>query len=235
METIFDDDYFDNLPDDKIEALRDVCNVFLEFHHNVPAKEEIVHYNAYCDAYFGIKIYMEHLDIKFELSSVSLMRTDDRASDIVQIVKFFVTLRTRLQEIFDQNLIESLEFKYKSKFNKVFHYKFSDGDIARIQTLINELRDYISVSKYFKDDHKFRLLKRLELLQLELHKRMSNLDRFWGLVGETGMALGKFGNDIKPMVDRVKEIYEIMWRSQTVANELPSSFSMPMLGNADSE
>jgi hypothetical protein len=30
---------------------------------------------------------------------------------------------------------------------------------------------------------------------------MSNLDRLWGLIGEAGVALGKFGKDAKPLVD----------------------------------
>lgn len=64
----------------------------------------------------------------------------------------------------------------------------------------------ITAGDYFEDDHQARLLKQVESLQLELHKKMSNLDRFWGLVGDAGVIAGKFGKDAKPLVDRIREL-----------------------------
>lgn len=87
----------------------------------------------------------------------------------------------------------------------------------------------ISESKLFDENHKSRLLKRLERLQSELHKKVSDLDRFWGLIGEAGVAIGKFGNDVKPIVDRIREIAEIVWRTQARGEELPSGMPIPML------
>lgn len=78
------------------------------------------------------------------------------------------------------------------------------------------------------------ILKRLENLQSELHKRVSDLDRFWGLVGDAGVVLGKLGKDAKPIVDRVREVAEIAWKTQARTEELPSSSPNPMLGK-DSE
>ncbi|MDD4295136.1 MAG: hypothetical protein PHP69_06455, partial [Candidatus Omnitrophica bacterium] len=57
--------------------------------------------------------------------------------------------------------------------------------------------------------------KRLEKLQQELHKRVSDLDRFWGIVGDAGVMLGKFGEDAKHLVDRIKELVDIIWRVQS--------------------
>ena len=109
--------------------------------------------------------------------------------------------------------------------NRFFAYVFTDGDLARIQKLINELRKLITQSKDFEDNHKERLLKRLENLQSELHKRMSNLDKLWALLPEAGVALGKFGENAKPFADRICEIAGIAWRAQLRAEELPSAVS----------
>ena len=62
-----------------------------------------------------------------------------------------------------------------------------------------------------------------------MHKKISNLDRFWGLIGDAGVAIGKFGNDAKPIVDRIKEIADIVWRNQARSEELPSGTKIPFL------
>lgn len=45
--------------------------------------------------------------------------------------------------------------------------------------------------------------------------------------------LGKFGEDVKPIVSRIKEIMDIVWRAQSRAEELPSNTPCPIL--ADNE
>jgi hypothetical protein len=86
-------------------------------------------------------------------------------------------------------------------------------------------------SSLFEESHKQRLLKRLETLQRELHKKVSDLDKFWGLVGEAGVVLGKFGKDAKPIVDRIREIAGIVWRTQAHTEELPSDTPIPLLSD----
>ncbi|MDY0264532.1 MAG: hypothetical protein RBR12_05040 [Sulfurospirillum cavolei] len=126
----------------------------------------------------------------------------------------------------------------KNKFNGLlgqsFSYEFSHEDLDRVQQLINELREEINTSNLFEQKHKARLLKRLEKLQAELHKKMSDIDSFWGLVGDAGVAIGKFGNDAKPFVDRIREMTDIVWRTQSRAEELPSGTPTPLLENFDS-
>ncbi|WP_088556261.1 hypothetical protein [Marinobacter sp. es.042] len=119
--------------------------------------------------------------------------------------------------------------KKKAKLEKGFYYEFTDGDLKRIQEIINELREKISVSELFEENHKTRLLRRLERLQSELHKRMSDVDRLWGLVGDAGVVIGKFGTDAKPFVDRIREISDIVFRTQARAEELPSAAKNPLL------
>jgi hypothetical protein len=73
----------------------------------------------------------------------------------------------------------------------------------------------------------------LERLQTELHKRVSDLDRFWGLIGDAGVVLGKLGSDAKPIVDRIREVADIVWRTQSRAEELPSGTRLPELSHED--
>ncbi|MCP4553343.1 MAG: hypothetical protein GY834_15175 [Bacteroidetes bacterium] len=134
----------------------------------------------------------------------------------------------------EQRLLHNFRGEFSAHITKAFVYEFSGGDLGRIQSLLNELRDLVSQSNLFEEKHRRRLLKRVERLQQELHKKQSDLDHFWGLVGDAGVALGKFGNDAKPFVERIKEITDIVWRTQSRAEELPSD-ARPALLESDKE
>jgi len=114
-----------------------------------------------------------------------------------------------------------------------FHYEFSDADITRLQDLLNEMRDLIVASSDFTEGHRERLLKRLEGLQIEIHKRVSDLDKFWGIIGDAGVVAGKFGRDVKPLVDRMREFVEIVWRAQANAEQLPTSTHPALLSREE--
>ena len=64
-------------------------------------------------------------------------------------------------------------------------------------------------------------------LQKEMNKIMSSLDKLWGLVGDAGVVAGKFGKDAKPMIERIREITQIVWSVQARAEELPSNTMLP--------
>ena len=104
-----------------------------------------------------------------------------------------------------------------------------------MQALINDLRGTIAANGSLVAEHKARLLKRLESLQAELHKKISDLDKFWGLIGDAGVVLGKLGNDAKPIVDRIRDIADIVWQTQSRAEELPSGTNIPQIGQGRAE
>ena len=125
----------------------------------------------------------------------------------------------------------SMHNRYDKLHENEFIYKFSEESIARIQTLVNELRDKINASNLFEDKHKQRLLKRLEKLQAEMHKEMSDVDRFWGLIGDAGVVIGKFGENAKPFVDRIVEISQIVCKTQAKYEKLTEQTKHPLLNN----
>lgn len=127
--------------------------------------------------------------------------------------------------------VKSLRSRFRASLGTGFVYEFSQGDLERAQHLINELREQIAKVTSLDHEHQQRLLRRLEKLQSELHKRVSDLDRFWGLIGDAGVVLGKLGNEAKPIVDRIREIADIVWQTQSRAEELPSGTRLPSLEN----
>jgi hypothetical protein len=145
------------------------------------------------------------------------------------IYSFLGTLLARCKAEETKLGMQSLRSRFRTSLGAGFAYEFSQGDLDRVQELINELRELIANTTHLERDHQQRLLRRLERLQSEMHKKQSDLDRFWGLIGDAGVVLGKIGNDAKPFVDRVREIADIVWQTQSGAEELPSGTKLPSL------
>lgn len=186
-------------------------------------------YDTLSEAYAFFESLNESDLIPFTLSMPVL--NGGLQADCMKILQFLNGIEEYCTAETAKLRIESLKAHYKTSLKTGFCYEFSQGDLERVQTLVNSLRDLIAVSKTFEKDHQRRLLARLEKLQSELHKRVSDLDRFWGLIGDAGVVLGKFGEDAKPMVDRIKEIADIVWQTQSRAEELPSGTPIPLLEN----
>ncbi len=185
----------------------------------------------------------EH-DILWEISTVInlIIETNDLHTNAVfpsvtsninknckQLVGYINVVKVEFKAHETQLKIDTYKNRYQIALKSTFAYEFSQGDLDRVQVLVNELRGQITEANNLEPEHKERLLKRLETLQSELHKRVSDLDKFWGMVGDAGVVLGKLGKDAKPIVDRVKEIAEIVWQTQARAEELPSNAPSPLL------
>ncbi len=153
----------------------------------------------------------------------------DINQDCKQLSDYITAVKNEFMGKATELKIKIYKNRYRAFLKSSFSYEFSQGDLNRIQTLINELRSHIEENTNLEPNHKLRRLKRLENLQSELHKRVSNLDSFWGMVGDAGIVLGKLGKDAKPIVDRIKEMSEIVWRTQARTEELPSDSPNPML------
>lgn len=147
-------------------------------------------------------------------------------------------LRTFLSEVQGEMVgqssaqkLESLKGRFAITLANGFGYEFTDGDLKRIQQLINQLREMVSANTELDPGHKQRLLKRLEKLQAELHKKMSDITVFYTLMGDAGVALGKLGEGAKPIVEVIKELAGFAWKSQARAEQLGSDAENPMLGH----
>jgi hypothetical protein len=228
---IYDEEFIESLPVDNNLAGMQFCQRFIDFNSKVSDQEKLKYYLEYIDSYAALEAFLASRNIKHNLTALS--NDKFKNFDIIR-TQFFQSF-----EMFENRLsldeYESARNKYEGFFQNVFIYKFTDGDLKRIQTLIDELRNLITDSELFDANHKERLLVKLEGLQKELHKKVSSLDKFWGLIGEAGVVLGKFGKDVKPLVDIIKEIVGIIWRTQANAYELPSGTSLPLLKAKDDE
>ncbi|HDO1375211.1 TPA: hypothetical protein P2R00_002469 [Aeromonas veronii] len=228
-----DDDFVQFVVDNPVLGVSKVCSKLEEFlsvtshlHAWTEQEHEVMWEVA---TFINIILIDNGLDDELVLPEVtgSISNNCSSLRDYVSSVKQNITSHAiQLQ-------VNSYTERYRHLAKRAFAYEFSQGDLDRVQLLINELRTQITENQSLESNHRQRILKRLEHLQSELHKRVSDLDRFWGLVGDAGVVLGKLGTDAKPIVDRIKEIAEIAWKTQARAEELPSSSPNPMLGQSE--
>lgn len=179
---------------------------------------------------FALVMAMEEAEL-IKFSAMPNVVEGDRNSACGSMSAFLTEVMRELDEQLSTHKLDSLKKKYAGIVSNTFAYEFTEGDVNRIQKLINELRQLISDNDELEDQHKRRLLKRLEKLQSEMHKKMSDLDHFYGLTMEGSVMLKKVGGNLKPIVDRISEITKITWATQSRAEDLPSESEPPLLGN----
>ncbi len=212
MKNLFNDEFIlsvkSNLENKSYVCLIDILDMAIESHQ----KE---HYIEACNL-------LECIQKNFKLNTLSGIIFNDYSGSL----ELFQSLKNQIQP---KLLKYSHSKRFDSLFSNTFSYEFSEEDVNKIQTLINELRDELNSSELFEDEHKERLLKRLEYLQKEMHKKMANIDKIWGLLGDAGVVIGKFGKDVKPFTDRIIELAKIGWKTQAKAEGLSESIQNPLL------
>jgi len=137
-----------------------------------------------------------------------------RHANISGIASYFsqlrTTVRTELSTRNSRTYFENKTEEYMALFVKAAVYEFPEPEFKRVQELLNELRELIRGSTLLADEHKRRLMRKLEAMRGELHKKTNDIDRFWGFLGEAGIAMRKFGEDLKPISERVLELGTIV-------------------------
>ena len=231
------DGILDSLPDDPLRASLMLCNHAEQIDKKFAnTKQKVKYYANYINLFAALEAYMKAINILIESPKLTF---NNREEDIIHINAYILTVSKMIHKLnkFHEGsfLLDKASEKYGIKLGVVFGYKFTDGDLDRIQDIINELRDLIVNSDLFEARHRNIILIKLEKLQKSLHKTMSSLDQFWGFIGEAGVVMGKFGKDAKPFVDRIKEILQIVWRTQAHSEELPSETPLSLLSSEHSE
>lgn len=233
---LFSDDFVASVKSDPVNGVVSICKMALTSVGKGTAWVES-DFAALSEAFALLSSMMNTGLITYETELPELQGSV--SEDCSSINTFIRDLQKTYSEHSRKLQIDSLIARFTNSLADGFIYEFSQGDIEAVQARLNELRAAITGLKGLEKDHRERLLRRLEKLQSELHKRVSDLDKFWGLIGDAGVVFGKLGKDAKPVVDRIKEIADIVWRTQARAEELPSGTELPRLenmgGKADAE
>jgi hypothetical protein len=197
------------LPSDNVEALAALCGEFerLDGH----ARQLPEQHADYVEALSILKAFAMARDVKLDpLPEIGPQRHQNIANVAAYFNQLRNEVRTELSSRYSRGFFETKIEEYVALFARVSVYEFSDEDFKRVQRLMTELGELIRGSSLISDDHKRRLLRRLEAMRAELHLKTTDIDRFWGFIGEAGIAMRKFGADLAPISERVLELGSIV-------------------------
>lgn len=226
---VFSEEFLEELKDKPLEGTLRLIGMALS---------EMVEDEGWSDSEY--QVLLEAYALITEIWEIGLLDIEEpfvhikgeMGDDCSQIVQYLRSLEQTCTSQASKLRLQSFKSHFKTVLGAGFVYEFSTGDLERVQELINQLRGLISATNDLEKDHQRRLLSRLERLQSEIHKKVSDLDRFWGLIGDAGVVLGKLGKlgkNAKPIVDRIREVADIVWQTQSRAEELPSGIQPPLL------
>ena len=193
------------LPSDNVEALAALTAEFERFDGH--ARQLIDHHADYVEALSILKAFAMARDAKMEpFPELGAQKHQNVAKVTAYFNHLRETVRAELTSRYSKGYFDAKTEEYMTLFSRVAVYEFPEADFKRVQDLIQELRELIRSSTLLSDEHRRRLLRRLEAMHGELHRKTSDIDRFWGFIGEAGIAMRKFGQDLAPISERVLEL-----------------------------
>ncbi|OPK11867.1 hypothetical protein [Pseudomonas sp. VI4.1] len=188
---------------------------------------------------FEHEILMEAYALVSEMAEARLIEfstvLDDvevhHVSSCMAIANFLWGVSYELEQQQAAQTLASMKRQFANIISSSFTYEFTESDVARIQTLLGELWQLLCDNDELEEQHKRRLLKRIESLQSEIRMKMSDLDHFYGLTVEGSVMRKKVGGNLKPIVDRIMEITKITWATQSRAEDLPYGSDPSLIGH----
>ncbi|MEP0964051.1 MAG: hypothetical protein ABJQ80_00955 [Lentilitoribacter sp.] len=132
-------------------------------------------------------------------------------------------VRANLEQIRDIIEVHRLDahFSGKPEYFGDDSFSLDSEEVEAILQRTSEMRFIISNSDFFDPPHKKRLLERLSQVEFEMYRENGKFDTILGGVVDFGDALGKFGQRVKPLVDRMSEIRKITQDKTSAYEELP--------------
>lgn len=225
---MFDEEFVKQLPQNIIRAQHVICEHFKEFWGQISTEQEL---NFALESMAFAQVFVEIHSLDLEVPNFD--HNTDGSSKKTEVYNFFTlwgeSVEKEYKRLQQANIYETAKDNYASMFGKGVFYEFSDDDFGRVQALLDNLRELLMKSEDFEEAYRVRLLKKLEALQSELHKKMSDFDRFWGFFIDSGIALTKFWENAQPFRNDIKEIVEIVSRTQAKAENIRKIFPLNLL------
>ncbi|AZV78828.1 hypothetical protein EBB79_13745 [Parasedimentitalea marina] len=114
-------------------------------------------------------------------------------------------------------------------------FELEQPDKDRIFKLCNDMRKIVFASSMFDEPHKKRLLNRIAAIEKQVFSKKGLFDVILGGVSDVGETLGKFGTDIKPLTDRMKEVARIARKGTKEYDQIPAPEEVKKLPAPDTE
>jgi hypothetical protein len=198
-----------HLPADNTEALAALCTEFERFDGH--ARQMPEHHDDYVEALGILRGFAmaRHAELA-PYPEIGPQRHQNVANVAAYFGQLRAAVRAELTSRHARGYFDTKADEYMALFTRASVYEFQDPDYQRVQVLISELRELFRAGTLIGEDQQRRLLRRLEAMRAEFHRKTNDIDRFWGFLGEAGIAMRKYGEDLQPISERVLELGQIV-------------------------
>lgn len=233
---MYTDKFLDNLPINSIEAAMVLIN---ELHACVGASGI-----RRSDVEDGYAFFLLFCSENKEIHSSSLPALEychNNPADCIERAQSDIHDQYKKHQavIQDSNARKRWERLQAKRQGILLEYEFTDKEHEDLQSLLNQLRSTIQQHDELTEEHRQRLLRRVEKVQQELHKKVSDIDRFWGLCGESAVVMKKFGKAAGPFLPILSKIVDIVLGKVLEAEGLPAGklavFELPDVSQSHEE
>lgn len=114
-------------------------------------------------------------------------------------------------------------------------FELEQDDKSRMLSLCSEMRGLNNSTQELDDKTKNRISKRITAIEAQIRSGLGILDVVLGGVAEIGEAAGKFGNDVKPLVDRMREVAQLARSGSNDPDALPAPEEVRQLPKPENE
>jgi hypothetical protein len=229
MDHLFDEQFLKNLPEDQWERIIAISELYLTRNDHGLASEH--HLEAFALGQEISRVY--NLTPDPEFPEVDPLKVDDWNFITHGIIQTYKSLYRIAAKHKGASAYEASSARFKLFFDCKAGYELSEHQFKELQNLINQLRERITEVEGLSEEHRARLLKRLESLQQELHQKLSTLDRWYGVTMEIAIAARALAEKAKPLIALAWRIALIIYAVQSKKEGLPlpsgsDPFLLPM-------
>lgn len=157
--------------------------------------------------------------------------TNDKKINTGIIINFFETRQKEINEQLEDILSTKALIEKKTTFETMLRdevtYNLTDKDLNTLYRKLDLLIDAVNDDFNIKRSLKTRLINHLGILKKDLKANMHNFDRYWALVGYTGILYGLYEEKVMKILDMINGILNYIWKIQAKAENLP--FTNPVL------
>lgn len=219
---MFPSELIQNLPENKWHALR----ILLDKWDTAKQSGSI----SSQEILFGYRVVRHILGNESIVGQLSDPKDPEAGNFRSNVDNDFSKILSLVNQQIGQMTVEDIDEQVETILKSRRLYEFHEDELKEVQARINELRTALTALSEISEDHRQRMLSRLEALQRELHKRMSTLDKFLGFFWDVALTTRQIHENVEGIMGPASAIFEIVMRvAEAKDGNMVQEFMRPML------
>lgn len=216
--------FIENLPVNPLLAETKIIDRFykiLEESNKTANRDKF--YEDFLDLFSFYQVYAA----KHSLNILFPPLTNDKKINTGIIINFFENRQKEIEEELEDYIsfkkIEEKKVTFESMLSEGITYNLNDRDLNTLYRKLDSIIDSITENFDIKRNLKTRLINLLGILKRDLRPTMPNFDKFWALVGYTGLLYGLYEEKVMRIIDKIKDVLNYIWKIQATTEGLPTT------------